>query len=146
MHRQNQITGQRIVPVAYGADNDGSRDRQIFEFLRTREQSERIDFWTFAKYTWNTTSTSQSQSSSDLTAPFTHTNIPIFLSENSSNFSSLPPQPTQSPTPPPPHPLNPTKTLLTSPTTSHFSGGCPYEFNLGSNDYGLIRLLPTNPI
>lgn len=82
MHLKNQTTGQRILPVAYGADKDGFRDRQIFEFLRTRETSERIDFWTvrhicqdgsmladtvkFTKYTWNTTSTSQTESSSDL--------------------------------------------------------------------------------
>ncbi|CAK1365598.1 unnamed protein product [Cercospora beticola] len=148
MHLKNQTRGQRILPIAYGADNDGSRDRQIFEYLRTREQSERIDFWTFTKYTWNTTfSTSQTESSNDLTTPFTHANIPIFLSEYSSKFPSPPPtEPVQTPNAPPSHSSSSaTKTLLTSPTTTHLSGGCLYEFNHSSNNYGLIRLLPNTP-
>ncbi|KAM3418073.1 1,3-beta-glucanosyltransferase [Cercospora zeina] len=138
MNLRHKVAGQRILPVAYGGDNDGFRDKQVFEYLRTREESERIDFWTFTKYTWET---SQSEMSSNLTTNFTHTNIPIFLSE----YSDEPSPPNNSPQTNPTRPSNATTTLLSpsSPTHQILSGGCLYEFTRGpGNDYGLVRHLP----
>lgn len=45
MRLKRDFTGQRILPVGYGAAAAGERDRRVLEYFTSRDEESRIDFW-----------------------------------------------------------------------------------------------------
>lgn len=50
MRLKRDLTGQRILPLGYGAAAAGERDRRVLEYLSSREDDVRVDFWAVCQY------------------------------------------------------------------------------------------------
>ena len=46
---KNEATGQRILPVGYGAATTNELDKLVLDYLSSGDEQHRIDFWTVSK-------------------------------------------------------------------------------------------------
>ena len=45
MRLKRDLTGQRVLPLGYGAASAGERDKRVLEYLSSQDEDSRIDFW-----------------------------------------------------------------------------------------------------
>lgn len=50
MRLKRDLTGQRILPLGYGAASAGERDKRVLEYLCSPNEESRIDFWAVRHY------------------------------------------------------------------------------------------------
>ncbi|KAI6993081.1 FACT complex subunit, partial [Hortaea werneckii] len=131
MRLKRDLTGQRILPLGYGAAAAGERDRRVLEYLTSRDEKSRIDFWAGAHYTWAGSSDGDASGYRDVSDRYKDAKIPLFLCE----YGSRPGRGL-------PRSFDETRALYSPEMTQVFSGGCVYEMWQGTNDYGLVQLIP----
>lgn len=54
MRMKRDLTGQRILPLGYGAAAAGERDRRVLEYLSSQDEESQIDFWAVRQRMRNT--------------------------------------------------------------------------------------------
>ncbi|RMY71017.1 hypothetical protein D0864_10748 [Hortaea werneckii] len=130
MRLKRNLTGQRILPLGYGAAAAGERDRRVLEYLSSREDDFRVDFWAGCHYTWAGRSDGDPSGYRDVIDRYKDAKIPLFLCE----YGSRPGRGR-------PRSFDETRALYSPEMTQVFSGGCVYEMWQGTNDYGLVQMI-----
>ncbi|RMY91316.1 hypothetical protein D0861_03196 [Hortaea werneckii] len=140
MRMKRDLTGQRILPLGYGAAAAGERDRRVLEYLSSQDEESQIDFWAVRQrmrntrgshYSWAGPSEGDASGYRDVMDRYKDAKIPLFLCE----YGSRPGRGL-------PRSFDETRALYSPEMTQVFSGGCVYEMWQGLNDYGLVQMIP----
>ncbi|KAI7159370.1 hypothetical protein KC349_g4200 [Hortaea werneckii] len=131
MRLKRDLTGQRVLPLGYGGASAGERDKRVLEYLSSQDEESRIDFWAGSHYTLAGRPDGDASGYRNVIDRYKGASIPLFLCE----YGSRPGRGL-------PRSFDETRALYSPEMTQVFSGGCVYEMWQGTNDYGLVQMIP----
>ncbi|KAK3325815.1 Glucanosyltransferase-domain-containing protein [Apodospora peruviana] len=123
--------GYRKVPVGYSAADVSQNRMQLAQYMNCGAEDERSDFFAFNDYSW-CNSNFETAGWAYKVKNFTGYGIPVFLSEygcktNGRDFGEV-------------------AALMSSEMTAVYSGGLMYEYALGENGYGIVKISDSDSV
>ncbi|KAH7039933.1 Glucanosyltransferase-domain-containing protein [Microdochium trichocladiopsis] len=124
---------RRVLPLGYSAPDVAMLRVPMFEYCIAGPEEEAMDFYAFNNFSWMGESSIEISGWNHLERAFSRTPVPVFFSEYGAQCGK-------------PRIFRETATALYTPAmTRTFSGGIVYEFLMGKNLYGLVKLRRLRP-